>query len=495
GESTTVVGIGLGDTDDDDLCGNGTYCGEHEGGVGRRRSGGRGGEHRTHTRSGSGGGGTVLDTVIGVGGAALAAAATTIGIGGSGGVSGSGTAVLSGVSGGVRAPAAAAAGSAASAVADNFGKVAGRVAKDLAGGVKALSNYFAQTSTVPGGQAQAVPGGVPASHANLSSPLHAPSLPPPLVLVPQSNHTSPSPSPLTGSAAYQYHPHNLPVVEGVVVVRDIPPSIFDEMEERWGVVKDTVHQPQRSKPVTDHPVEALEEQSGEESGEGDAESKRGKKKKGVNVAAAKKTPLNVDGKVISNGVGGAGAPTIFNEGAINSSGGNNAAATSSTVQPFCNNLFAVAHWKPHSNPVSHLAFNPNQTLLVTGSTQANTFYVWELPGGIGGGSQTSRKERGGGATSTSHQLDQDTPARRHRLRHFPRPARCLYKLERGYTPATIEDVAFSLDSRFVGVSTARGTTHIYMINPGGHRNSAALMRGTRAYELGVLNGLTDGLPR
>merc|ERR1711997_603487 len=43
----------------------------------------------------------------------------------------------------------------------------------------------------------------------------------------------------------------------------------------------------------------------------------------------------------------------------------------------------------------------------------------------------------------------------------------LYTLYRGDTPGSVQDIAFSPDSRWVTVSTLRGTTHIFPISPYG----------------------------
>ncbi|KAJ3124728.1 hypothetical protein HK101_006074, partial [Irineochytrium annulatum] len=128
-------------------------------------------------------------------------------------------------------------------------------------------------------------------------------------------------------------------------------------------------------------------------------------------------------------------------------------------------LPVLSHWKPHTNPVSIIAVNPTETLVVTASSIANNFYVFAVPGG-------------------PPRVDEP---------HHPRGVRCLYKLERGYTAATVEDVAFSLDGGWIGVSTGRGTTHLYRIddNPlgvSGSRTSATTL------ELGVLNGLAEARP-
>ncbi|KAJ3215397.1 hypothetical protein HDU67_000442 [Dinochytrium kinnereticum] len=125
-------------------------------------------------------------------------------------------------------------------------------------------------------------------------------------------------------------------------------------------------------------------------------------------------------------------------------------------------LPVLAHWKPHTNPISIIALSPSETLFVTASTIANNFYVWCIPPG---------------------------PPRD---ASNPRSSRCLYKLERGFTAASVEDVAFSRDGKWIGVSTGRGTTHLYEIdeNPLG----ISIKPTPAILELGALNGLLDGRP-
>lgn len=43
----------------------------------------------------------------------------------------------------------------------------------------------------------------------------------------------------------------------------------------------------------------------------------------------------------------------------------------------------------------------------------------------------------------------------------------LYVLHRGDTTAKVQDICFSLDSRWVAISTLRGTTHVFPITPYG----------------------------
>ncbi|KAL1919174.1 uncharacterized protein VTP21DRAFT_2556 [Calcarisporiella thermophila] len=94
----------------------------------------------------------------------------------------------------------------------------------------------------------------------------------------------------------------------------------------------------------------------------------------------------------------------------------------------------IAHFKAHSNPICMLSFNLAGTLLASASTQGHTFHVFEI----------SQRPLSGNAE----------------VRH-------LYKLSRGYTLASVVDMHFSTDSLWLAVSTARGTTHMYAINPYG----------------------------
>lgn len=96
-------------------------------------------------------------------------------------------------------------------------------------------------------------------------------------------------------------------------------------------------------------------------------------------------------------------------------------------------LSTVAHFRPHSHPLSCLTFNAAGTLLLSASKQGHTFHIF--------GVLPSNNVVG----NISH----------------------LYSLARGYTDAQVEDCQFSADSMWCSVSTARGTTHVYAINPYG----------------------------
>ncbi|KAG1453622.1 hypothetical protein G6F56_007522 [Rhizopus delemar] len=97
------------------------------------------------------------------------------------------------------------------------------------------------------------------------------------------------------------------------------------------------------------------------------------------------------------------------------------------------NASTVAHFRPHTHPISVLNFNPSGTLLLSASKQGHTFHVFSI--------LTNTLTNG----NVSH----------------------LYSLSRGFTDAQVEDCQFSSDSNWCAISTARGTSHVYAINPYG----------------------------
>ncbi|CAF0792024.1 unnamed protein product [Rotaria sp. Silwood1] len=95
----------------------------------------------------------------------------------------------------------------------------------------------------------------------------------------------------------------------------------------------------------------------------------------------------------------------------------------------------IAHFQAHTEPVSHLQFNPSGHLLVTCDTSGHYFNVLEI---------------------------QASPYRctRTYIKH-------LYTLFRGDTDCIVSHMTFTTDSRWLAVSTKRGTTHLFAINPYG----------------------------
>uniref|UniRef100_A0A671VH78 BCAS3 microtubule associated cell migration factor n=1 Tax=Sparus aurata TaxID=8175 RepID=A0A671VH78_SPAAU len=95
----------------------------------------------------------------------------------------------------------------------------------------------------------------------------------------------------------------------------------------------------------------------------------------------------------------------------------------------------VAHFPAHDKPISCMQFNPSGMLLVTADTLGHDFHVFQI---------------------LTHPWASSQSAVHH-----------LYTLHRGETEAKVQDMCFSQDSRWVAISTLRGTTHVFPVNPYG----------------------------
>ncbi|XP_076893256.1 autophagy-related protein 18f-like [Bidens hawaiensis] len=90
----------------------------------------------------------------------------------------------------------------------------------------------------------------------------------------------------------------------------------------------------------------------------------------------------------------------------------------------------IAQFKAHDSPIASLCFDPSGTLLVTASVHGHNFNVFRIiPGATNGASYIH-----------------------------------LYKLQRGFTNAVIQDISFSIDSRWITISSSRGTSHLFAIS-------------------------------
>ncbi|XP_047110731.1 breast carcinoma-amplified sequence 3 homolog [Schistocerca piceifrons] len=95
----------------------------------------------------------------------------------------------------------------------------------------------------------------------------------------------------------------------------------------------------------------------------------------------------------------------------------------------------VAHFTAHSEPVVALAFDSSGMLLLTADRRGHDFHLFRIQ---------------------PHPCGSSLAAVHH-----------LYTLHRGDTTAKVQDIAFATDSRWVAVSTHRGTTHVFPITPYG----------------------------
>ncbi|CAB3369083.1 Hypothetical predicted protein [Cloeon dipterum] len=127
---------------------------------------------------------------------------------------------------------------------------------------------------------------------------------------------------------------------------------------------------------------------------------------------------------------------------------------------------AVAHFVAHAAPIVHMTFDSSGSLLLTADKNGHDFHIFQLH---------------------PHPCASSLGAVHH-----------LYVLHRGDTTAKVQDVSFSIDSRFCAVSTLRGTTHVFAINPYGgaptmrtHGCNAMVNRLSRFHRSA---GLDDPLP-
>ncbi|KAK7324650.1 hypothetical protein VNO77_28379 [Canavalia gladiata] len=103
----------------------------------------------------------------------------------------------------------------------------------------------------------------------------------------------------------------------------------------------------------------------------------------------------------------------------------------------------VAQFRAHKSPISALCFDPSGTILVTASVQGHNINVFKIM-----------------PVRENLSLSDAGPSYVH-----------LYRLQRGFTNAVIQDISFSDDSKWIMISSSRGTSHLFAINPqGGHVN-------------------------
>lgn len=91
----------------------------------------------------------------------------------------------------------------------------------------------------------------------------------------------------------------------------------------------------------------------------------------------------------------------------------------------------VAHFIAHTEPIVAISFDPSGMLLLTADKRGHDFHVFRV---------------------FPHPCGSHSAAVHH-----------LYVLHRGDTTAKVQDIAWSCDSRWVTVSTLRGTTHIFAV--------------------------------
>lgn len=95
----------------------------------------------------------------------------------------------------------------------------------------------------------------------------------------------------------------------------------------------------------------------------------------------------------------------------------------------------LAHFIAHSEGIVALQFDPTGLLLLTADKRGHDFHLFKI-----------HPHPCGSALAAVHHL---------------------YVLHRGDTTAKVQDMSFSWDSRWVAISTLRGTTHVFPVTPYG----------------------------
>ncbi|GAA5878655.1 hypothetical protein JCM16303_002159 [Sporobolomyces ruberrimus] len=115
-------------------------------------------------------------------------------------------------------------------------------------------------------------------------------------------------------------------------------------------------------------------------------------------------------------------------------------------------LRTIAHFRPYHLPLALISFSPSSTSLLTSSTSAHSFDIFELHPSCPIG------------TSALRCVPSSSDANSGKVWH-------RYRLQRGYTTARATSATWSDDGRFVAVGTGKGTAHTYAIQPmGGNPN-------------------------
>ncbi|KAF2579705.1 hypothetical protein F2Q70_00007992 [Brassica cretica] len=118
----------------------------------------------------------------------------------------------------------------------------------------------------------------------------------------------------------------------------------------------------------------------------------------------------------------------------------------------------ITQFKAHKSPISALSFDPSGMLLVTASIQGHNINVFRI--------MPRASTSASGDASFVH----------------------LFRLQRGFTNAVIQDISFSNDSSLIAISSSRGTSHLFEINPEGEVNAPIPLSAVNRIRSGNISG-------
>eukprot|EP00297_Palpitomonas_bilix_P003983 CAMPEP_0113891822 /NCGR_PEP_ID=MMETSP0780_2-20120614/15004_1 /TAXON_ID=652834 /ORGANISM="Palpitomonas bilix" /LENGTH=748 /DNA_ID=CAMNT_0000881551 /DNA_START=51 /DNA_END=2300 /DNA_ORIENTATION=+ /assembly_acc=CAM_ASM_000599 len=132
----------------------------------------------------------------------------------------------------------------------------------------------------------------------------------------------------------------------------------------------------------------------------------------------------------------------------------------------------IVHYKAHSSPIAVIKFDSNGSLIASATIYGQHVHVYRVM-------ELSTKRRSVGVASA--------PVGHHR--NYARGTRTaheavhMYKLVRGTTHALIRDISFSATSRWVAVSSARGTCHVFVLPVGRPFEKSSAPRSHHSFSL------------
>ncbi|CAN6806883.1 unnamed protein product [Brassica oleracea] len=118
----------------------------------------------------------------------------------------------------------------------------------------------------------------------------------------------------------------------------------------------------------------------------------------------------------------------------------------------------ITQFKAHKSPISALSFDPSGMLLVTASIQGHNINVFRI--------MPRASTSASGDASFVH----------------------LFRLQRGFTNAVIQDISFGNDSSLIAISSSRGTSHLFEINPEGEGNAPIPLSAVNRIRSGNISG-------
>ncbi|TDH71569.1 hypothetical protein CCR75_007098 [Bremia lactucae] len=129
----------------------------------------------------------------------------------------------------------------------------------------------------------------------------------------------------------------------------------------------------------------------------------------------------------------------------------------------------MANFSCHATALVNLSLDHSGLLLATSSTKGQNLHVYRLAPPL----QSVARQSKGVSVGKNGTLQ----------------CQLMYKLQRGITHASIQNIAFSQDSKWINVTSAHGTSHLYALHPEGSRISADTHANT--VEKAVVSNVDD----